>query len=135
MARGVKELVWYVMAYKNGRVGPYNIFDHGTYTHYVSELIKKKPTKEELGKGLESETRYCFWGKVEHEITISEYPPYMTKNDIETLLDEGDKYKRQNGRYPYRQSPKIENSIKVDIYAQVKLNWDVFVDYIWRSIQ
>ena len=26
-----------------------------------------------------------------------------------------------------------DESIKVDIYSQVKLNWDVFVDYVWEA--
>ena len=27
------------------------------------------------------------------------------------------------------------NEVKIDIYTQVMNNWDVFLDYVWRSQQ
>lgn len=45
---------------------------------------------------------YYFWSKCEWEIIISGWPPRDDFNDA-----------------------------KIDVYDQVKLNWDKFVDYTW----
>ena len=126
------KLVWNVYEENSGRIEVYNIFNHGGFSEYLKKLIKKKPTREEFEKQLDRELMYYFWCKVEYEITITGYPPYINKEDMDAMMDEADKHKREYGRYPYREHARLECAKKVDIYSQVKLNWDVFVDYVWR---
>ena len=58
--------------------------------------------KEQFEKELDRKLLYSFWSKCEYETTI-----YMAS-------------------WVGRSEP-----IKIDIYSQVKLNWNRFVDYCW----
>ena len=56
----------------------------------------------------------------------------MTK---EELLLTNDKFLKDCEKYGdrvYKVNIKPEVAEKIDIYQQVKLNWDVFVEYIWK---
>lgn len=46
---------------------------------------------------------YYFWSKCEWEIILSDFPP-------------SDRFKKK----------------KVDVYEQVMLNWDKFINYLWK---
>lgn len=88
------------------KIEEFNIFDHYTFKEYVKEaLIKHENSKEEFTKQLKSELRYYFWSKAEYEIII-------------TCWVGGDREKVNE---------------KIDIYDQVMLNWDRFVDYVWDN--
>ena len=97
---------WNVYVYNINarRIEQYNIFEHYKILEYCKKALKKyRDDKEQFIEQVRRELMYYFWGKVEWEITIDEYPSYH-----------GDTAK------------------KVDVYEQVKLNWDVFADYIWN---
>lgn len=47
---------------------------------------------------------YYFWSKCEWEIILSDFPP----------------------------SKKFQEK-KVDVYEQVMLNWDIFINYVWNQ--
>ena len=86
------------------KIVPFNIFQHSRFRKDVEELLKDFNDKEEFAKQLKSELMYNFWCKSEYEVIIS---PWC------------------GGR--------ITEDIKVDIYRQVMLNWEVFVDYVWGT--
>ena len=86
------------------KIVPFNIFQHSRFRKDVEELLKDFNDKEEFAKQLKSELMYNFWCKSEYEVIIS---PWC------------------GGR--------ITEDIKVDIYRQVMLNWEIFVDYVWGT--
>lgn len=101
-------LEWKVYCFNHNRqkIEEFNIFDHYTFTKYVKEaLIKYEHDKEKFTEQLKSELRYYFWGKAEHEIII-------------TCWCGGD-------------SKKVAK--KIDIYDQVMMNWDKFIEYTWNN--
>lgn len=79
-----------------------NIFNHCSFDDEVQNHLKKCKDKTEFIKELKSSLFYYFCSKAEYEILIK---PWC-----------GDMYTRE---------------IKVDIYSQVMLNWDRFVEYVW----
>ena len=84
------------------KIVQFNIFDHSRFCRNVQELLKDFDDKEEFAKQLKSELMYNFWCKSEYEVIIS---PWCFDYD--------------------------KSNIKVDIYSQVMLNWEIFVDYVW----
>lgn len=62
-------------------------------------------SKELFSRELNDACAYCFWSKCEHEILIG---PWVGGDEKE--------------------------SVKIDVYHQLKLNWDKFVDYVWENI-
>lgn len=96
--------VWNVFYYNmsSKKVVHFNIFKHSRFNRAVQELLKDFDTKEEFAKELQSELMYTFRCKSEYEVIISPF-----------AIGQSD------------------SNVKVDIYTQVMLNWEIFVDYVW----
>lgn len=70
---------------------------------FIRNLRKKSSSKKDFAKELRSEMMYHYWGRAEWEILIS---PWCGREGAKEL--------------------------KVDVFAQLNLNWDRFVDYCWK---
>ena len=95
---------WYVYYYNfnQRRIESYNIFDHYRFRKDVEGSLHECKTREEFAKALRSHLFYYFNSKCEWEVLIS---PWVGN--------------------------KEEGKIKVDVYDQVMLNWDIFLEYVW----
>ncbi len=71
---------------------------------FIKNLRSKSASKEEFSKQLRSEMMYHYWSRAEWEILLS---PWCGQKDSE---------KR-----------------KVNVFDQLELNWDRFVDYCWEA--
>lgn len=105
----------------------WNVFDHVSFTQEVQDLLRffsndKKAFSAELSK----KVFYYFAWKSEYEIILTSWPPYITAEEAERIVEKG---------VPkYRTSCYLETEKKVDIAKQLALNWDRFVDYCWSFI-
>lgn len=119
-------MVWNVYRYdvNKGEVEIYNVFQHYSFNLDVEKLLKKKPSYEELSEELKHITMYYFWSKCEYETIITEFPPYIDREEIDRLVSEKDEH-------PYRTYVNLEVRKKVDIYEQLNLNWGQFVKYVY----
>lgn len=81
-----------------------NIFDHWRFKEDVQKLAKKRIKKEDFKEKLRKELFYYFCSKCEYEILL----------------------KAWIGR-------KDSKEIKIDIYKQVMLNFDIFAEYVWKN--
>lgn len=99
-------LEWNVYHYNinKHKIEPYNIFDHYSFREYVKKAIREHLIKEDFIEQLKLELRYYYWCKAEWEVIIT---PWCG----------GDR----------------EDAIKIDVYDQVMLNWDKFVEYVWEN--
>ena len=78
-----------------------NIFNHGRYRSDVEKLLRECTNINDFSDKLKSTTMYYFWSKCEWETEIY---PWVGDEDA---------------------------SIKVDVFWQLKNNWDRFVEYVW----
>ena len=97
---------WYVFYHNfNGRrIEKYNIFEHGGFRKDVVNYLKKYEERVEFAVALKRSLMFYFWSKSEWELLVS----------------------------PWSGGVKVK-AIKIDVYDQVMLNWDVFVDYVWSK--
>lgn len=81
-----------------------DVFDNLKFLEFTLELKEKqdKMTYTEFSEELQREAMYRFWSKFEYETEICGYG-------------------ESRGR-----------SLKIDVYNQLKLNWDAFVNYVWN---
>lgn len=102
-------MIWNVYRYViNARkIQVFNVLDHSGIVKDLEKLRKKKLSKEEFAEELRQSLFYYFGSKSEYEVVVG---PWVGSRDFE------------------------KEAIKVDIYAQVRLNWEVFVDYVWEVI-
>lgn len=61
---------------------------------------------DDFSTELRHSVMYCYWGKCEYEITVCPYP-YNEKYDEER---------------------------KIDVYDQLRLNWDLFATYVYDNL-
>ena len=128
-------MIWnvYYRDINSQEIKVFNIFNHSSFCGAVIRLKKKKLPKEEFAKRLERETLYYFWSKCEFEIVLTSFPPYIDKKELDRLNSEYENFNTMYGHYPFRIDVCPETYKKIDIYEQVHLNWNVFVDYVWRA--
>lgn len=79
-----------------------DIFRHRYFSEQVTRHLSECATRDEFAEKLKRDLQYNFWCKSEYEVIIK---PWC--GDYNT------------------------NALKVDIYSQVMLNFDIFVDYLW----
>lgn len=119
-------MTWNVYKYdiNQREIEVYNVFKHYSFNVDVEKLLKKKISYEEFYEELKSLTMYYFWSKSEHEVVITNFPPYIDREEIDRLVAEKDEH-------PYRTYVHLEVCTKIDIYGQLNLNWEQFARYVW----
>ena len=102
-----KELVWnvYVDDFNGKKIQVYNIFRHGYFYDDLKKTAKKyKEDRVRFEEEVRRDLMYYFWSKCEWEIILSGWPAH-------------DNFEEE----------------KVDVYSQVMLNWEVFINYLWEN--
>ena len=95
---------WNVFKYDINRhvIYDYNIFEHISFRREVEKLLNEDLSKTEFAEELDAILLYYFWCKCEHEVIIEGFPPSHS-----------------------------DTRRKVDIFTQVHLNWNSFVNYLY----
>ena len=128
-------MIWNVFCedFNNRAIVKYNIFNHGGFAQDVNKLLKEDITKDEFAEQLKRSLRYYFWGKSEHEVVITSWPVYINRAELDRLNIAYEEYNNKWGHYPYNINIVPNVGKKIDIYSQVMMNFDIFVDMIWRE--
>ena len=127
------KLVWNAYNYRSvgQELRVFNIFDHYSFMESVRKLLKKPMSKEDFSELLRREVLYYYWSKAEWELVIADTQPHIDSKELNRLIT--DCYlKRTVAEPPLRCSHvNLSDAEKIDVYEQVRLNWDEFVDYVW----
>ena len=130
---GILKLEYYVFRedWNGKKIEPFNVFNHSRFYEDVKKYLKKCETKEEFAEELRKSLAWCYWSKCEWETIIASFPARITKEELYRLNKEFKTDTEKYGHEPYSMwvSPAVGK--KVDVYEQVMLNWDIFVDYVW----
>lgn len=103
----------------------YDIFKGGHYEEIAKRLKKLTNSKEEFTEEFKHQLRYQFWGRSEYEVVVTSWPPYIEKEELDRINQEAVKY---------RTNVNLTVGRKIDIYEQLKMNWQQFIDYVWNNI-
>ena len=101
----MKELEWnvYVEYINHRRIEIYNIFEHAGFKEDCDKAWKEyKDNSQKFAECVKRSLMYYFWSKCEWEIILSDFFP-------------SDSFKKE----------------KIDVYDQVRLNWNIFINYVW----
>ena len=94
----------YVDDFNKREIVIHNIFNHYSFVEDLKKIIKKYTEKKEFSEQVRKILMYYYWSKCEWEIVLQ--------------------------GWPCRDDFKEE---KIDVYDQIKLNWNRFIDYIWEN--
>lgn len=106
----IPDLTWNVIHYDFNakKITTRNLLTKSLLEEVVKKLTKEYgkeiPQKEKFAEVLDKEIMYRHWAKCEYEVIVTAWPPDDTV------------YK------------------KIDWYWQVKLNFDVFCDYVYNAL-
>lgn len=97
-------LKWYVYLenFNSRSIVTYNVFEHFNFYQDVKETIRQIENKQIFSEKIKRIAKYYFWSKCEYEILITSWIAHNNFKDE-----------------------------KIDVYDQLELNWDRFIDYIW----
>lgn len=127
------KLKWNVYRHDINKRGivEFNIFDHWRFEEDVTKDLKKCKTKEEFAERLRGHLFYYYGSKCEWEVVITSWVPHITMSELDRMNAEREETKKKYDREPYRLYVNPDVGKKIDVYEQVMLNWDLFVDYVW----
>lgn len=100
-------LTWkvYYEDFNGKRISTFNIFDNSRLIEDCIKNFKKNAEdKEAFAKQLRQDLMYYYWSKCEWEILLTSWL----------------------GRKNFHDE-------KIDVFDQIYLNWDRFVDYVWEN--
>ena len=128
-------MVWNVYRedFNRRAIVKYNIFNHRGLAQDVNKLFKEDISKDEFAEQLKRSLMHCFWCKSEHEVVISSWPAYIDKEELDRINTEYEEYNNKWGHYPYKINVSPNVGKKIDIYSQVMMNWEQFVEYVWSN--
>ena len=98
--------VW-VGDFSTGKIESHNIFEHGGFLDDCRKAYNKygkgrSPDKGSFLEEIRQSLMYYYWSKSEWEIILQNWPPR-----------------------------KEEDGKKIDVYEQIRMNWDRFCEYLW----
>ena len=154
-------LEWYVynQDINKHKIKPYNVFKHGGFIEGLNQMFKdiKKEQSNYLKKNnleepltlrevnkynkhmqefenecLRKECGYYFWSKCEYEVVVTSWPPYMDVENIDKLKKEVEEHDSQWSCKQLRINVPLTVGEKIDIYDQLRLNWDAFKRYVFE---
>ena len=102
----------YIGDFNSKRIETHNVFNHYRFVKDLTKALKKieksdaseEKKKEDFAEAARKELMYYYWSKCEWEVIISHWP-----------------------------QGKDDKDEKIDVYDQVRLNWDKFIDYVWTN--
>ena len=92
------------------------------------EQKAEKVFKEKVRRSLS----YYFWSKSEWEVIVTTWPPYVDSDEIDSLVKEKEEHLSKYGKF-YQTHCNLTVGEKIDVYTQVMLNWDCFIEYLWNN--
>lgn len=124
----------YVENINKRKIEKYNVLNDGI----IEELLKrvdKFSDKNQFAEALEQIIMYHYWSRSEWEIILTDWPPHMKTEELFKLNSEVDKYQKDYGHDPYSLTVNLSTAEKIDVYDQVMMNWNIFIDYAWENLK
>ena len=120
-------LSWNVLFedFNKKEIAYYDIFKGGHFEKLAREIKSRVSTKEEFIEEFRIKLMSLFWARSEYEVVVTSWPPYIDKEELDRLNQEDIKY---------RTNVNLTVGRKIDIYDQLQMNWNQFIDYVWNNI-
>lgn len=129
-----KKLIWNVFEedWNSKQIVVYNVFDHNAFFKDLITYKRKYKEFDEFAEKVRFSLQYYFWSKSEWEIILTSWPPYVENEEIDRLVKERETRLKEYKHF-YREDVRLTIGEKVDVYDQVMLNWDNFIQYVWNN--
>jgi len=120
---------------KTGKFKSYNIFEYPDFRISMENLFKRQYPQERFLSELDQEVHYFFLAKIEWEIFITTWPPHINAEEISRIISEYHVNRPSEQALPERIAVNVSKWYKIDVYSQLRVNWECFADYMWSENQ
>jgi hypothetical protein len=124
----------YIENINKRKIEKYNVLNDGIINE-ILERTKNFKDKISFSEEVEHIIMYHYWSRSEWEIILTDWPPHMKTDELPKLNTEVEKYQKDYGREPYSLTINLSTAEKIDVYDQVMMNWNIFIDYIWENLR
>ena len=133
----IGSLEYKVYINNNHEIKEYNIFNHPYLKEKLYEFAykyKKDQNLEQFISDFDSILKYCFWSKCEWETILTSWPPHIELNEFDRIREEIVNHDKEWGyKQLYGCNVNLSVAEKIDVYDQIRLHWDLFIDYVVRN--
>lgn len=88
--------------------------------HFADNYIK-------FANHIRNELQHEYWARCEYETIITTWPCMLEKKDIKKIIKDTEEHPDY-----YRYDIPVPG-VKIDVYTQVMMNWDRFINYVWEN--
>lgn len=127
-------MTYYVYWNAGNQLQAYNVLNQGFLTE-LKARVTEEMTLSEFSTTVERLLVYYYAHRAEYEIILTSWPPACKVVEINRLSQEIKSHQRKGRSDPIRVTPNLEKALKVSIYDQVKLNWEIFIKYLWEATE
>lgn len=129
-----KKLVWNIFVEENNKILVRNLFEY--CWPFLQDLlqIKKKYGGDftKFADNVRRRLQHEYWSRCQHEVIITSWPPYIDEKEL-TKLNKSKEESISKGFNFYRESLDLTCEYKMDVYTQIMLNWDRFIEYLFKN--
>lgn len=131
----MNKLAYYVFIenFNTRKIQKYNVLNDSI----VSEIRKKSKgisDKKDFNEIVKSILMYHYWCRAEWEVVITSWPTYVAIDEVNKFTEQIMAYKSKFKDLPPRLTINLTTEQKIDVYSQVELNWEIFIDYLWKEL-
>lgn len=117
------------------KIEKYNVLNDGILDEFKKRMKEQHITdKRQFAEMAEQVLMYHYWSRSEWEIVLTDWPPHMKLEELAKLNEEVEKYKKDYNREPYSLTINLSTAEKIDVYDQIMMNWNIFIDYVWENL-
>lgn len=123
----------YIENFNQRKIEKYNVLSEAI----VEEILNnagENPTKEAFAKATEQVFKYYFCARSEWEVIVTDWPPHVGVSEVKRLAKELEDSVEKTGKEPYLLMTKLNVAEKIDVFDQLKLNWDILIDYLYCKL-
>jgi hypothetical protein len=124
----------YIENISQRKIEKYNVLNDSIVKE-IRKRTKGISDKSVFAKIVEQILTYHYWSRAEWEIILTDWPSRISVSEISRLNQELDFYRKEYNSSPYSLTVNLATEEKVDVYDQVKLNWDIFINYLWENLK
>lgn len=134
-----KELCWniFVNDFNQKRIVVENIFNYNwivtndiisIYKDYKKNGMDFDTFSEKVKRAIMHE----YWSRSEYETVVTSWPPHILNDELDRIIKVRDESIRDYGHF-YCESVRLDVGVKIDVYTQIMLNWEHFINYLWDN--
>ena len=135
--KGALKMKWNVIIQdsKTGYFKSYNIFEYPDFRISMENLFKRQYPQERFLSELDQEIHHYFRAKIEWEMCITAWPPHINSKEISRIISDYHINRSTEQPLPKQIHVNVTKCYKIDVYSQLRANWERFADYMLSENQ